>query len=487
MLGFVPIGPHDDDQLILAEGLKSRVLISWGDPINATETFGFNNDYIATVPLGQNAQDDALLWVNHEYPDPYFVSGYRAGGERTQEQVAKEQLAVGGCVLRVRKHPMSGDWHLIGNDPLNRRITGQTKIPIIAERPIAGSREAVGTLANCAGGVTPWQSILTCEENYQDYYGEKKGDTSFYGWEKFFAHPPEHYGWVVEVNPLNGEAKKLSSLGRFAHECATCVQAENGQVVVYSGDDKAGEHLYKFVSDQSNSLERGTLFVADLGKGRWGKGRWMPLDWKRQAVLKKNFKDQTDVLIHARKAAKLLGATPLDRPEDIEIDPETSSVLVALTRNKGAGNFYGSILKIDEEARNPLSKTFGSSTLIFGGPSTGFACPDNLCFDPKGNLWMTSGMSASAMGTGPYDPFQNNGLFVIPLRGPEAGQVFQAASAPRDAEFTGPCFALDRKTLFLSVQHPGKNSGKRGRLTSHWPEEGGSIPKPSVVAIRFES
>jgi secreted PhoX family phosphatase len=175
----------------------------------------------------------------------------------------------------------------------------------------------------------------------------------------------------------------------------------------------------------------------------------------------------------------MVGATPLDRPEDIEFDPLTGNVLVSLTNNKPAGNYYGKILKIVEDDHNSL--TFKHDTFIAGGKEMGFACPDNLVFDPKGNLWFTSDMSDRDMHQGPYEGLGNNGLFVFLRSGEQAGQVIRVAQAPNDAEFTGPCFSPDYKTLFLSVQHPGEG-GTPEKPTSHWPD--GGTPKASVVTIQ---
>jgi len=104
-------------------------------------------------------------------------------------------------------------------------------------------------------------------------------------------------------------------------------------------------------------------------------------------------------------------------------------------------------------------------------------------FDAAGNLWFTSDMSNSLMLDGPYASFLNNGLFLVIRSGPQAGKVIQIASAPVGAEFTGPCFSDDWKTLFLSVQHPGENSQHLGELTSHWPLGGETIPRPGVITI----
>ena len=420
-----------------------------------------------------------------------YVSDYNHRNEdqkRTKEQVDKEMYDVGGSIVRIREE--NGKWTIVKNDPHNRRITAKTPMQLNWDHPIKGQNRAIGTLANCSGGITPWNTFLTCEENYDGFYGETIYDESntpthvpsmYYKWEDFYNHPPEHYGWVVEVNPKDGSAQKHIALGRFAHECCTLYQLEDKRVVAYTGDDSNNEHLYKFVSSKPNSLKEGTLYVADTVNGKW-----LALDWEEQPILKEKFKDQTEVLIRTREAAKLLGATELNRPEDIEIDPITGNIFVSLTNNKSKDDFHGSILKIEETNGAYDALTFQSSTYKAGGEENGFSCPDNLAFDQAGNLWITSDMSGSWMNdpNKPYMAFKNNSLFVIPRYGKDAGKVIRVVSAPKDAELTGPWFSPDGKTLFLSVQHPGEQTKDKANPTSQWPFDGDNIPKPAVVAIQ---
>ncbi|CAN0602076.1 unnamed protein product, partial [Ectocarpus sp. 12 AP-2014] len=219
------------------------------------------------------------------------------------------------------------------------------------DQPIKGASTVIGTHSNCSGGITPWKTFLTCEENYDSFFGETIYDQdglpahrdSSEGWEKFYPYPPEHYGWVVEVDPKDGSAQKHVAIGRYAHECCTLYELSDKRIVAYSGDDKNNEHLYKFISSEPGSLKEGTLYVADTVNGKW-----LPLDWQTRPALKDRFKDQTEVLVRTREAAKILGATPLNRPEDIEIDPITGSVFVSLTNNYDKNDFHGSILKIEE-------------------------------------------------------------------------------------------------------------------------------------------
>ena len=142
-------------------------------------------------------------------------------------------------------------------------------------------------------------------------------------------------------------------------------------------------------------------------------------------------------------------------------------------------------MKIEEADGAFDSLSFKATIYLAGGEENGFSCPDNLAFDFSGNLWMTSDMSGSAMNKvdGPYLPFKNNSLFVIPRYGKEEGKVIRVVSAPRDAELTGPWFSPDGKTLFLSVQHPGEQTKDLNQPTSKWPFDNDNIPKPSVVAI----
>ncbi len=482
------IPPSAADQLQLAAGLRYEVLVKWGDPIAANAHFGFNNDYLAFLPFDKNKPDDGLLWVNHEYVDPMFVSGYfeKTNDNKTKAQVEKEMREVGGSILHLKK--AKGQWQVQKNDAYNRRLDGFTNIPFNWPEPIAGSRSGIGTLGNCAGGVTPWGSILTCEENYDLFYGERdfatgqrntvKGE---YGWHKYYDYPPEHYGWVVEVNPKTGEARKHVALGRCAHECATVKELPDGRIVVYTGDDANDQCLYKFISSKPGSLSEGTLYVANTQQGKW-----VSLKYGEQPVLQQHFKNQTEVLVRLREAAKLVGGTPLDRPEDIEINPANGDVLVTLTNNLPKGNFVGSILKITEKGGRHDALEFASAAFLTGGEETGFASPDNMAFDSAGNLWFTSDISGSATNNPAvpeYLPFKNNSLFVVPVDGPQAGEVIRVANAPVNAEFTGPFFAPDGKTLFLSVQHPGEYSESEDRPKSHWPEGGDAMPRPAVVAI----
>lgn len=474
------------DDVVLAEGFEYQILASFGDKISDADTFGTHNDYLNFF-VSEQDENEGVLWVNHEYFNSVLMQTNL--GEKTKEKVDFERYVVGGSIVKIKKDN-NNKWNIVVNDPVNRRLNGNTKIPFLWDEEIAGSKVAEGTFQNCAGGRTPWGTILTCEENYDYMYGEIFYDENNvatrvnggYSWEKYYDNSPEHFGWVVEVNVETGEAQKLVALGRFKHECATVHSLKDGRVVIYSGDDEANQFIYKYVSDKPRDLKNGKLYAADTINGKW-----LLLDIKESDILKNKFKSQTEVLVRVREAAKMLGATPQNRPEDIEIDPNTGSVLIALANNKNLGDFHGSILKIVEDSADKTGLTFKSETFLAGGEKNMFSSPDNLAFDPKGNFWFTTDVSGSALGKGEYKNFIANGLYVVPRTGKRAGEIIMVATAPIGAELTGPYFHPNGRTLFLSVQHPGENSRDINHLVSNWPLGGNEIPKCSVITITGDS
>ncbi|OJW04433.1 MAG: hypothetical protein BGO39_11620 [Chloroflexi bacterium 54-19] len=500
-IGFQPITPSTADEVVLPPGFSYTVIRKWGDYVVGGEKFGFNSDFNAYFPIdflqGGNNPNEGLLWNNHEYISQLFISNRPANVNPTFEQLANEKSVVGGSVIHVRKNA-SGAWEFVDDPAYNRRITAWSLIDL--DGPAAGTPEVwgattvQGTLANCAGGITPWGTALSAEENFQDYgpdaakggYGWGKSDTD----DRFFNDL--HYGWIVEIDPFNKDSRpvKHTALGRFRHENATTVIGKSGHVVVYSGYDKADECVFKFISKGTYNpndraanmklLSEGTLYAADFSKGAW-----VAVDRATQPKLQAAYKTQAAVLVDAGAAAKLVGATPTDRPEDIKINPADGSVFISFTNNSNHSNYFGQISRLYEAGGDHEALSFTWEVFAVGGPQkgSGFASPDNLIFDNKGNLFVFCDVSSSVAGKSIYTFAGNNGVYCIPTTGPSAGVAFQFASGPIECETTGPCFTPDFKTLFLSVQHPGEESPSLDKLTSHWPEGGTSIPKPALIAI----
>jgi uncharacterized protein len=490
-LPFTPIEMTRADTMTLPSGYSFQVLAPWGETMNeAGDTIGFNHDFVGLFPIdmleGVRSTTDFLLTINHEYPNALFVGG-NIDNPSDPAQVEAEKKSVGVSVVRVQKE--GNAWNIV-MDPRNRRIDGLAEVqltgPAAGTEVVAGATTVQGTIGNCSGGQTPWGTLLTCEENVDDYAETWGSD-----------YNPMHQGWVTEIDPFTADSipKKHTALGRFRHENAAVTIASDGRVVVYMGDDKRGACVYKFVSSGTYSetdreanmrlLETGNLYVANFGSGQW-----ILLDYDNNPALQEAtnddgtplFSSQAQVLADALSASLAVGGTPVDRPEDIEIHPKTGDVYMAFTNNSQHGNYYGQIIKLSEDSSNWTAEAFKWEVFAVGGRQSGFSSPDNMVFDPYGNLWM---VTDSGTGEGTiYDFLGNNSMFFFPTEGPDAGKAFRFAVGPIEAELTGPVWSPDGKTLFVAVQHPGEDTESLDAPTSTFAAaEGTNIPRPTLVAI----
>ncbi|PJZ70722.1 hypothetical protein CH373_07285 [Leptospira perolatii] len=495
-LPFTPIRPNTEDDLILPEGFQYDIIALFGDRVNRKgDTFGFNADFNCFLPF-PGKKDSGLLWTNHEYLRDleYYVNGFdykkSSSQKRTDSQIETYLYNLGGSVTHLRK--VNGIWKLDPDSKFGRRIHGRTPIrfagPASGSEALDGKTETYGTFGNCSGGITLWDTVLSCEENVS--------------WmiEDCYLTNPKEYGWVVEVDPFSPDSTpiKHTALGRFEHENTALTLSKSGRLVVYMGDDSKDQYVYKYVSNgtydpdsgklNSSLLDSGTLFAANFEFGKW-----IALDYEKNQDLRnakaKNgnvlFKNQADVLVHCRLAAECVGATPMDRPEDLEIHPIDKSIYVSFTNNDKHGNLFGQIVRIVEKDHDHEGIEFEFEVFAAGGGKSGFASPDNLAFDRLANLWMVTDITTKLIGNHQYAKFGNNGLFYLPTAGRHQGKAFQFASAPVGSELTGPWFAEKDKVLFLSVQHPGETTKDYSNPSSRWPRrKKGDIPRPGVVAIR---
>jgi len=516
-IGFNPIAPSSANKVIVPEGYQYSVILKWGDPLfpgtppldlgnqsGATRErqFGFNCDFIGWYPLPYFVRWDASRWrgagggilswlgahynhlsrrparrallaVNHEYTSGNEMFPSYDNAVPTNDQVEAEIAAHGMSVVEVELR--GNEWRFVMGSPFNRRITGSTPIEITG--PLSGhqllrttedpdGKTVLGMLNNCAGGKTPWGTVLTCEENFDQYFANFSPDclsdriapttgASERKWENVderfnLALNPQEYnrfGYVDEIDPYDSNfvPKKRTALGRFKHEGAVPVVARDKRMVVYSGDDARFEYVYKFVSDgkfdplrrdaNMDLLDHGKLYVAKFNDD--GTGAWLPLPNDPESV------------INTRGTADSLGATKMDRPEDVDVSPVTGKVYVAMTKNKkrGTGDAEGSQTDPGVDAANPrdingwghiieISEGIGQAQvgdaqqrvdhtstafrwemfMLCGDPAVqggitdvndldgdeayfaGFepsqvspiAAPDNIVFDKKGNLWIAT-------------------------------------------------------------------------------------------------
>ncbi|MFD8450119.1 MULTISPECIES: PhoX family protein [Streptomyces] len=526
--------------------------------------FGYNNDFLALLPL-RGEHDRQLLVANHEYTDEVLMFRGYDPENPTREQVEIAWAAHGLSVVAVEEERRSGRLTPVARHRLNRRVTATSEFRLTG--PAAGSdlvktsadrtgRKVLGTLNNCSGGTTPWGTTLHGEENFNQYFANSSRDTDKrYGigtgaterkWERFdkrfdVAREPNEvhrFGYVVELDPYDPEStpRKHTALGRFKHEAATVRLTHDGRPVVYTGDDERFDYFYKFVGSKrmrhGNSrwarehnlslLDEGTLYVAKLdgdspaieidGTGTLprdgefdGGGEWIPLVTATEdgAVSHVEGMSAEEVCVFTRLAGDKVGATKMDRPEDIEPSPTTGKVYVALTNNSNRGkagyagpdeanprnsNKHGHVLELTERWNRADATRFGWSLFLVAGdpedPATYFAgfpkdrvspisCPDNVAFDDHGNLWIST--DGNALGS-------HDGLFGVATRGDRRGELKQFLTVPTGAETCGP-LVQDRRVL-VAVQHPGEVDGASvEQPASSWPDGPGKIVRPAVVAV----
>ncbi|WP_205857531.1 PhoX family protein, partial [Phytoactinopolyspora endophytica] len=576
---FMAVQDNTVDSVVVPNGYDWSVTIAWGDPVEQgapdfdidnqsvdaqLKQFGYNCDYAAILPLDRTF-NKALLWVNHEYTNENLMfHGWSDVESATEEQLRIAMAAHGGSVVEIERVGETGEWKVAKRQRYNRRLHTWTEFAIVG--PAAGSdllktsddptgTVALGTLNNCAGGTTPWGTVLTAEENFHQYFGASANITdpttrkrygrygirmetgTQRGWDRvedrfdLASEPNEvnRFGWIVEVDPYDPKStpRKHTALGRFKHEGATISIAEDGRAVAYMGDDERFDYVYKFVSSKQyregtdkrsrehnmTLLEEGDLYVAKFtgnspefpdsppDDGLFdGTGEWLPLIENGESMV--DGMSVEEVLTFTRLAADQVGPTKMDRPEDVEANPATGTVYVALTNNSQrtaaevdeanprAENRYGHVIAIDEDGDDAAATTFTWQIVIVCGdpedPETYYdgydksqvsmiACPDNVAFDPSGRLWIgTDGMPGS---TGVHD-----GMFVMPVEGEDRGHVRRFLSTPIGAECCSPTVTPDGRTALVAVQHPGEVSGATTENNfSTFPY--GNQPRPSVVTI----
>ncbi len=532
LLGFEPIPLDDGAEPVVSPDYQYSVVIPWGTGLSASDPpfswpqtssaaqerqIGIGHDGMWFFPTGRGRDRNrrGVLCINHEFGRNTHVFGKTA--PESLEDVRISQAAHGISAVEIQE-TSTGNWEVVPDGRRSRRVTVNS--PVDFSGPAAGSdllktpagEPGTGTLNNCSNGYTPWGTYLTCEENFNGYYGatgewtptaaqSRYGFTTTgfgYGWEtfdpRFDLSDPDHinaenrYGWVVEVDPYRTSKKpvKRTALGRFKHEGAAVTVGRGGRAVVYMGDDQRFDYIYKFVSSKNyksllrrgrSPLDDGTLYVARFDED--GTGQWLELSTDNP-VLSGAFADQAELLTYARMAADLVGATPMDRPEWTTV-ARNGDVYCTLTNNTErtvadpanpqAPNPDGHIIRW-RDSDDHVGTTFKWDIFILASSTLGgedaFGSPDGIWADPDNRLFIQT--------DGAQPEGANDQMLVADLKTGELRRIFTSVPS---AEVTGIAVTPDRRTMFINIQHPGNGDPN---LTG-FPDYGGAVPRDATVVL----
>lgn len=386
-----------------------------------------------------------------------------------------------------------------------------------------------------------WHTVKATEESrttdntglaIQDIYDRWLTKISGANAESDFRNSTNTFGWIVEIDPFDGREYpvKRTALGRFAHEDCRASRAIEGQpLAFYMGDDSQGEYIYKFVSDAKwdpkdvnagykagdKYMNSGKLYVAKFNFNdatQKSSGEWIELNINNpliSAYAKYKFADQADVLVNARLAGDAVGATKMDRPEWVAVNPKNGEVYVTLTNNSqrgtghtidaanprnyadndrgGAekGNINGHIIRFRETGDTVTALNFVWDIFLFGAEADSlpnvnlsglsdandFSSPDGMWFDPRGVLWIqtddgsytdeTNCMMLAALPGAIGDGKVNSAKAGAASQLTPTGAVLNDTklrrflTGPAGCEITGVTMTPDYKAIFVNVQHPG--------------------------------
>jgi secreted PhoX family phosphatase len=363
-----------------------QYIIESGDILTNGETSHLRNDFAGYIPINGSSTLGHL-------------------------SINSEGTPGGVTILDVELSHATGEWIINNSQKVNFN-------------PVAG------TARNCSGAVTPWGTIITCEEAVVV-------DTNADGYNDI--------GWAIEIDPITKTVidqdggldgpDKLWALGNFKHENAI---VHKNRRTIYQGVDDSNGYLYKFVANEVENLSAGVLYVYKGSKN--GSGEWILLNNSTP-------EEQNTVL----SQSQVVGATIFKGIEDVDISPIDGKVYLAVKSESRVYRFEDSHPITGTSVTQFETYVGGQNYEINDGENvtsepwgTG---NDNLAFDDLGNLWVTQDGGLN------YIWLVENGHTQLTPRVKIFGR------SPSGSEPTGITFTPDYKYMFMSIQHPsGSNN-----------------------------
>ncbi|MDB0040906.1 DUF839 domain-containing protein [Algibacter sp.] len=369
------------------------------NPMAQTEQFAFpsTHSFQKLVEVGDALTEGGIMPINNDFTGYVPILNSSANGFLS---VSSENRPGGVTIFDINFNTSSKLWET-------------TLSQAVDFSPV------FGTVRNCSGTVTPWNTIITSEESTTTLDENSDGYND--------------YGWNVEVDPVTKTViAKHWAMGNFAHEN---IVVHPNERTAYQGADSNPGYLYKFVANTAQDLSSGLLYVYSGSKN--GSGNWLLLGNTTQS-------ERNSTLLQSAN----LGATIFNGIEDVEIGPN-GWVYFAVKREGQVYRFNdshpisGTTVTMETFVGNTsysIEHEFGTTLVDWGNGN------DNLAFDGDGNLWVLQDGGREYIWVVESGHSQTN---------PKV-KIF--GISPIGSEPTGITFSPDFKYLFMSIQHPSPSN-----------------------------
>ncbi len=445
--------------LVVAGGLGLGVtawsrLVQHGKPPGAHPVLGplkVVRDQTTGLPLlklPQGFRYHSFAWAGESLGD-----GYPGPGACDGMGVVSSENAV---VTLVRNQELRGSSGPIGEPRKAWDVTGggtcTLRFDTRNERLVDSWISLAGTLNNCAGGVTPWGTWLSCEEApFTPGLMHLGGDLRQKFWRLKNAQKP--HGYVFEVHPEGeSEPRPIIPMGQFYHEAATVDPASG--VVYMTEDTEPYAGFYRFIPDVAGNLQAGGKLqmlkvdgVRDLTY-KVPLNAPMAVDWVDIAEPGQGHTNGKHDGAGVVSQGIANGGTPFVSLEGCGLHQRS----IFFTSKAGGQARSGQIFQLDI-AEGLLELVFEASE------HDRFSGPDNIIYSPRGSLMICEdrpGIFTSAQFIAGFNA--QDGLFAFCQTNPQLEGVHAGhdlATTALDSEWAGVCFSTDGQWMFANLYNPG--------------------------------